>query len=247
MFKVLTTCRNNRTSQAKLDTGSLKRRLVSGGYNPPHCESHPVFESKIPSWIFRPMKQLRVWSSWRSLWVCKTISGTLTSHTPSSPPSKANWLKEPRGGIFKRDQNVIILHLWKQPTAPGFLSLYLFNGKNKEVFSTYDLKFRFLCKQRTVWIFLFNSASKTRAYWQISEHLLPDDNMWEFCCNCFTLLSICPEEWKSVPWKSHSPGLVQEARQYFREVTSWAKQLHKTIGRHCRNTFWVLTHRLLHR
>jgi len=51
-----------------------------------------------------------------------------------SPPSKANSCKEPRGGIFKEIKYLIILDLWKQLTAPGFLRLYFFNRKNKEVF-----------------------------------------------------------------------------------------------------------------
>lgn len=78
-----------------------KRSLVSWEHRKPLWPGMRVFSSSITTAADAGAAQ-RVWISWHSLRVHTTISGMLTSHTPSSPPSKGNW-RAKRWDFSKRD------------------------------------------------------------------------------------------------------------------------------------------------
>lgn len=78
-----------------------KRSLVSWEHRKPLWPEMRVFSSSITPAADAGAAQ-RVSISWHSLRVHTTISGMLTSHTPSSPPSKGNW-RAKRWDFSKRD------------------------------------------------------------------------------------------------------------------------------------------------
>lgn len=79
-----------------------KQSLLPWGYDPPHWETQVCLSRGCPA------EHYQWWSCSEGV---KLFMFSLSSHnyfryvnTPFSPPSKAYWFKEPRGGVFQGDQ-----------------------------------------------------------------------------------------------------------------------------------------------